>query len=56
VRACGVNRCACVCACGLNSHTLEARLTSVKLIFLMLFMVHLDNLGMFYVVVGNHCA
>jgi hypothetical protein len=37
---------------GLNSHALEARLAGVKLIFLMLFMVHLANLGLFYVVVG----
>jgi hypothetical protein len=34
VRACGVNRRAWVCACGLSSCTLEARLTSVKFIFL----------------------
>jgi hypothetical protein len=28
VRACGVNRHACVCACGLNSRALGARLGS----------------------------
>jgi hypothetical protein len=44
VRAYGVNRCACVCACGLNSRALEARLAGVKIIFLMLFMVHLADL------------
>jgi hypothetical protein len=56
VRACGVNRRARVRACGLNSRALEARLTGVKLIFLMLFMVHLADLGLFYVVAGDHCA
>jgi hypothetical protein len=54
VHACGVNRRACVRACGLNSRALEAQLMGVKLIFLMLFMVHLANLGLFYVAAGDH--
>jgi hypothetical protein len=53
VHACGVNRCACVHTYGLNSCALEARLTSVKLIFLMLFMVHVADLGLFYVAAGD---
>jgi hypothetical protein len=43
-------------ACGLNSRALEARLTGVKLIFLMLLMVHVADLGLFYVVLGEFCA
>jgi hypothetical protein len=56
VRACGVNKHACVRACELNSRTLKERLTGVKIIFLMLFMVHLANFGLFYVAVGDHFA
>jgi hypothetical protein len=56
VHACGVNRRACVRACGLNNRALEARLTGVKLIFLMLFMVHVADLGLFYVAAGDHFA
>jgi hypothetical protein len=41
---------------GLNSHALEARLTGVKLIFLMLFMVHLVDLVLFYMAAGDHFA
>jgi hypothetical protein len=52
----GVNRRARVHACGVNNHTLEARLTGVKLIFLMLLIVHVADLGWFYVVVGELCA
>jgi hypothetical protein len=56
VRACGVDKCAYMCAYGLNSRALEARLMGVKIILLMLFMVHLANLGLFYVGAGDHCA
>jgi hypothetical protein len=52
----GVNSCACVRACGLNNRALGARLTGVKLIFLMWFMVHVANLGLFYVAAGDHFA
>jgi uncharacterized membrane protein YecN with MAPEG domain len=54
VHACGVNRHTCVHACGLNSRALGARSAGVKIIFLMLFMVHVANLGMFYVAAGDH--
>jgi hypothetical protein len=54
--SCGVNRRAFVCTCGLNNCTLEARLTGVKLIFFMFFVIHVADLGLCYVVAGNHCA
>jgi hypothetical protein len=50
VRACGVYRRACMCACGLNNYTMEARLMDVKRVFLMLLIVHVADLGRFYVV------
>jgi hypothetical protein len=50
VRACGVYRRACVHACGLNNRAMEARLTGVKHVFLMLLIVHVADLGRFYVV------
>jgi hypothetical protein len=56
MRACEVNRRARVRSCGLNNSALEARLTGVKLIFFMLLMVNLADLGLFYVVAGEHCA
>jgi hypothetical protein len=51
---CEVNRRAYVCTYGLNSCALGARLTGEKLIFLMFFMVNMADLGLFYVVVGDH--
>jgi hypothetical protein len=67
VHACVMNRHAYVCTCGVNSHALvhsrgfkQSRLggkfDGCKLIFLMLFMVHLAELGLLYVVAGEHCA
>jgi uncharacterized membrane protein YecN with MAPEG domain len=56
VHACGVNRRTCVHAYGLNNHALGARSMGVNLIFLMLFMVHVADLGLFYVAVGDHFA
>jgi uncharacterized membrane protein YecN with MAPEG domain len=56
VRAYGVNRRTQVHACGLNNRALEARLTGVKLIFFMLLIVHVADLGLFYVVVGELCS
>jgi hypothetical protein len=50
VRACGVYRRACVHACGLNNRAVEARLTGVKRVFLMFLIVHVADLGWFYVV------
>jgi hypothetical protein len=37
-------------ACGLNNRAVEARLTDVKRVFLMLLIVHVADLGRFYVV------
>jgi hypothetical protein len=41
---------ACVHACGLKNRTVEARLMGVKRVFLMFLIVHVANLGRFYVV------
>jgi uncharacterized membrane protein YecN with MAPEG domain len=49
VRACGVYRRACVHTYGLNNHAVEERLTGVKRVFLMLLIVHVADLGWFYV-------
>jgi hypothetical protein len=59
VHACGVNRHAYVRACGFNSRALGARLTGVKLIFfgdVNVFMVNMADLGLYYVVAGDHFA
>jgi hypothetical protein len=53
VHACGVNRRACVRTYGLNSRALEERLTGVKRICWMLFMVHVADIGIFYVAIGD---
>jgi hypothetical protein len=58
VCTCGVNRRAYGHVCGLNSRALGARLMGAKLIFfgyiLKYFMVNMGELGLYYVVVGDH--
>jgi hypothetical protein len=50
VRACGVYRRACVCAYGWKNYALEARLRGRKRVFLMFLIGHVVDLGGFFVV------
>jgi hypothetical protein len=43
-------------ACGLNNHAVEARLMGVKCVSFMFLIVHVADLGQFYVCVGELCA
>jgi hypothetical protein len=54
--ASGVNMHAYVRACGLKNRALGERLTGVKLIFLMVLMVNMDDLRLCDVDAGDHCA
>jgi hypothetical protein len=56
VHACGLNKRAYVHACGLNCRTLRAKLTGENSYFLAFFMVNMADLGLYYVVAGDHLA